>query len=68
MNIFTISKAFGPDCIPGRILQNLARELAPVLHFIFEQSLNTQSHQAEPEGLPTEVKGDSLFLLGTLLC
>ena len=35
------SKASGPDCIPGRILQNLARELAPVLHFIFEQSLNT---------------------------
>ena len=25
-------------------------------------------HQAEPEGLPTEVKGDSLLLLGTLLC
>ena len=26
------------------------------------------SFQAEPEGLPTEVKGDSLLLLGTLLC
>ena len=36
-----VSKASGPDCIPGRILQNLARELAPVLHLIFEQSLNT---------------------------
>ena len=36
-----VSKASGPDCIPGRILQYLARELAPVLHFIFEQSLNT---------------------------
>ena len=31
-----VSKASGPDCIPGRILQNLAQELAPVLHFIFE--------------------------------
>ena len=30
-----VSKASGPDCIPGRILHNLARELAPVLHFIF---------------------------------
>ena len=38
-----VSKASGPDCMPGRIpqIQNLARELAPVLHFIFEQSLNT---------------------------
>ena len=35
-----VSKASGPDCIPGRILQNLARELAPVLHYIFDQSLN----------------------------
>ena len=34
------SKASGPDCIPGGILQNLARELAPVLHYIFDQSLN----------------------------
>ena len=30
-----ISKASGPDCIPGRILQKLARELAPIFHFIF---------------------------------
>ena len=36
-----VSKASGPDCIPGRILQNLARELAPVLHYIFDQSLNS---------------------------
>ena len=42
-----VSKASGPDCIPGRILQNLARELAPVLHFIFEQSLNTDDLPAE---------------------
>ena len=31
----------------GKILQNLARELAPVLHFIFEQSLNTGDLPAE---------------------
>ena len=42
-----VSKASGPNCIPGRILQNLARELAPVLHFIFEQSLNTGDLPAE---------------------
>ena len=42
-----VSKASGPDCIPGRLLQNLARELAPVLHFIFEQSLNTGDLPAE---------------------
>ena len=42
-----VSKASGPDCIPGRILQNLARELALVLHFIFEQSLNTGDLPAE---------------------
>ena len=41
------TEASGPDCIPGRILQNLARELAPVLHFIFEQSLNTGDLPAE---------------------
>ena len=42
-----VSKASGPDCIPSRILQNLARELAPVSHFIFEQSLNTGDLPAE---------------------
>ena len=36
-----VSKASGPDCISGRILQYLARELAPVLHYIFDQSLNS---------------------------
>ena len=43
----TTTTTSGPDCIPGRKLQNLARELAPVLHFIFEQSLN-------PGDLPAE--------------
>ena len=42
-----VSKASGPDCIPGRLLQNLARELAPVLHFIFEQFQNTGDLPAE---------------------
>ena len=36
-----VSKASGIDCIPGKILQNLARELAPVLHYIFDQLPNS---------------------------
>ena len=36
-----VSKALELDCIPGRILQNFARELAPVLLNIFDQSLNS---------------------------
>ena len=35
------SKSSGPDGIPGKLLQSLANELAPVLRFIFEQSLVT---------------------------
>ena len=35
------SKSSGPDGIPGKLLQSLANELAPVLRFIFEQSLLT---------------------------
>ena len=42
-----VSKASGPDCIPGRFLQNLARELAPVLHYIFDQSLNSGDSPAD---------------------
>ena len=35
------SKSSGPDGMPGKLLQSLANELAPVLRFIFEQSLLT---------------------------
>ena len=35
------SKSSGPDGIPGKLLQSLAKELAPVLRFIFEQSFLT---------------------------
>ena len=35
------SKSSGPDGIPGKLLQSLANELAPVLRFIFEKSLLT---------------------------
>ena len=36
-----ISKAAGPDLIPGRMLNVLAPELAPIVHAIFTQSLDT---------------------------
>jgi hypothetical protein len=35
------NKATGPDCIPPRILKELAPELAPILSFIFQTSLDT---------------------------
>ena len=35
------SKSSGPNGIPGKLLQSLAKELAPVLRFIYEQSLLT---------------------------
>ena len=42
-----ISKSYGPDKLPGRLLQSLAKEITPVVHFIFTQSLYTGE-------LPTE--------------
>ena len=42
-----VSKSSGPDKLPGGLLQSLAKELTPVVHFIFTQSLCTGE-------LPTE--------------
>ena len=42
-----VSKSSGPDKLPGRLLQSLAKEITPVVHFIFTQSLCTGE-------LPTE--------------
>ena len=36
-----VSKSSGPDKLPGRLLQSLAKEITPVVHFIFTQSLCT---------------------------
>ena len=30
-----VSKSSGPDKLPGRLLQSLAEEITPVVHFIF---------------------------------
>ena len=40
-------KVSGPDKLPGRLLQSLANEITPVVHFIFTQTLCTGE-------LPTE--------------
>ena len=42
-----VSKSSGPEKLPGRLLQSLAKEITPVVHFIFTQSLCTGE-------LPTE--------------
>ena len=42
-----VSKSSGPDKLPGRLLQSLAKEITPIVHFIFTQSLCTGE-------LPTE--------------
>ena len=36
-----VSKSSGPDKLPGRLLQSLVKEITPVVHFIFTQSLCT---------------------------
>ena len=36
-----LSKSSGPDNLPGRLLQSLAKEITPVVHFTFTQSLCT---------------------------
>ena len=42
-----VSKSSGPDKLPGRLLQSQAKEITPVVHLIFTQSLCTGE-------LPTE--------------
>ena len=42
-----LSKSYGEDKLPGRLLQCLAKEIDPVVHYIFTHSLCT-------EKLPTE--------------
>ena len=34
-----LSKSSGPDKLPGRLLQCLAKEITPVVHYIFTQTL-----------------------------
>ena len=36
-----VSKSSGPDKLPGRLLQSLAKEITPVVHFNFTQTLCT---------------------------
>ena len=36
-----VSKSSGPDKLPERLVQSQAKEITPVVHFIFTQSLCT---------------------------
>ena len=38
---FDVSKSYRPDKLPGKLLQCLAKEIIPVVHYIFTQSLCT---------------------------
>ena len=42
-----VSKSSGPDKLSGKLLQSLAKEITPVVHFIFTQSLCTGELPAE---------------------
>ena len=42
-----VSKSSGPDKLPGRLPQSLAKEITPVVHFIFTQSLCTGEFPTE---------------------
>ena len=42
-----VSKSSGPDKVAGRLWQRLAKEITPVVHFIFTQSLCTSALPAE---------------------
>ena len=50
-----VSKSSGPDKLPGSLLQSLGKEITPVVHFIFTQSLCTGK-------LPTEWAQGNVFL------
>ena len=58
-----VSKSSGPDKLPGRLLQRLATEITPIVHFIFTQSLCTvklPTEWTQANGAPIFNKGSKL--------
>ena len=55
-----ISKSSGPDKLPGRLLQSLAKEITTVVHYIFTQSLCTGKLPTEANVAPILKKGSRL--------
>ena len=58
-----VSKSSGPDKLHGRLLQCLAKEMTPVVHYIFTQSLCTgelATGWTETNGAPIFKKGSKL--------
>ena len=55
-----VPKSSGPDKLPGRLLQSLAKEITPVVHFTFTQSLICTGE------LPTEWTQANVYPSATL--
>ena len=58
-----VSKSYGPDKLPGRLQQSLAKEITPAVHFIFTQSLYTgelPTERTQANVAPSFKKGSKL--------
>ena len=58
-----VSKSSGPDKLPGRLLQCLAKEITPIVHYFFTQSLCTgklPTEWTQANGAPIFKKGSKL--------
>ena len=58
-----VLKSTGPANLPGRLLQSLAKEITPVVHFIFNRSLCTgelPTEWTQPNVAPIFKKGSKL--------
>ena len=58
-----VSKSSGPDKLPGRLLQSLAKEITPVVHFIITQTRCTgelPTEWTQANGAPISKKGSKL--------
>ena len=69
--IDVVSKSSGPDKLPGRLLQSLAKEITPVVHFIFTQTLCTgelPTEWTQANVAPIFKKGSKLQAVNLLSC
>ena len=58
-----VSKSSGPDKLPGNLLQSLAKEITPIVHFNFTQSLCTgelHTEWTQANAAPIFKKGSKL--------
>ena len=65
------NKAAGPDLLPTRMLKEVAKEIAPVLTFIFQQSYDTSQVPSDWQFANVTAvfkKGEKTTQLTTVLC